>query len=931
MYRYAFNLQCALTLIVTLLASFLLGQEPAVFINRSIDLPVQNDSDYSLAVADLNGDYRDDIIRQSTNSWQIILQKQDGSFFGEVKDIPKPFTALTTNITDIDGDYIPEILMSGNKTGISIIKFDMQGLSFNIDDHIESNHYAQGSSVGDINGDGLLDYYVANDNGSNKSFINNSQELQEILIPELNILTGEDSEGNYNVLLFDPDDDGDLDVYVTKCHISAISFDDPRRINQFFENIEGAFVESSGQWGLDHGDQSWCSAAADLDNDGDQDLVLINHGTPIMLLENEGRQFRTHSEFSNRGEIIGDEQQVILEDFNNDGFVDIFIFGFNDQLLLNNGNLNFSSYNNPIGGSNAYSAACGDLNDDGWLDVLAVYGTAGSGIDDRLWINFGGNRHHIKFSLNGRQSNALGVSSRVTIYANGESQTRWINSGSSYGITNSLTAHFGLGSKTKVDSVIIFWPSGLQESYSDLDSDHHYIITEDVCLEKRADLIPSSYQIDCFNDPISLNSTVPGNYRWINYNGDKIMAADEKNYYYGLRDEVCRNATGIILIDSLRHLIQPQLLSPGIARLCPESTYLLLTKDGMEYEWPDGSYSRYFPVNEPGKYFAMDAHQCDTLRSDTFIYENISFLTDVDQVLVSREGTDVRLNPGLGPVLWIDGEFNFLDEAPEYIIDTLSMDTVFYFMQFDQNQLPSFSVGPSIVTDSLSLRPADESIEMFYYFKTSTEVVSFDVYAENDGQRKFIIEDANGVEVFVQEYLLAEGFNQIDINLYFPRGQYKIFTDSLTNLMSLDQSGPGLYSLNNSDIETDDRFIEFNPDNETSVVFCFNWQLKYNYARCVDRPYAFEVKLDTTTSVHDMDQAILRVFPNPGPGPFRLLTEEEIDFILLFNSAGQKIYGTREMKDGYFDPRPEGLPSGTYFLIIAKGDDRRVLPLIISP
>ncbi|MGA0284445.1 MAG: FG-GAP-like repeat-containing protein [Saprospiraceae bacterium] len=149
---------------MTFLASFLLGQEPAVFINRSIDLPVQNDSDYSLAVADLNGDYRDDIIRQSTNSWQIILQKQDGSFFGEVKDIPKPFTALTTNITDIDGDYIPEILMSGNKTGISIIKFDMQGLSFNIDDHIESNHYAQGSSVGDINGDGLLDYYVANDN-----------------------------------------------------------------------------------------------------------------------------------------------------------------------------------------------------------------------------------------------------------------------------------------------------------------------------------------------------------------------------------------------------------------------------------------------------------------------------------------------------------------------------------------------------------------------------------------------------------------------------------------------------------------------------------------------------------------------------------------------------------------------------------------------
>lgn len=909
----------------------MIGQEPAVFINRSMDLPVQIDSDYSLAVADLNGDYRDDIIRQSSDSWQIILQKQDGSFFNEAMHLPKPFTALTTNITDIDGDYIPEILMSGNKTGVSILKFDPRGLSFSIYDHIESNHYAQGSSVGDMNGDGLLDYYVANDNGPNKSFINNGQELQEMLIPELNTLTGEDSEGNYNVLLFDPDDDGDLDVYVTKCHISASRFDDPRRINQFFENIDGAYVESSDQWGLDHGDQSWCSAAADLDNDGDQDLLLINHGTPIMLLENEGHQFRTHTEFSNRGEIIGDEQQVILEDFNNDGLVDIFIFGFNDQLLINNKNLNFSAYNNPIGGSNAYSAACGDLNDDGWLDVLAVYGTAGSGIDDRLWINFGGNRHYIKFSLNGQESNSLGVSSRVTIYSNGDSQTRWINSGSSYGITNSLTAHFGLAEETTVDSVKILWPSGLEESYSTLEGDHHYIITEGECLEERADVVPSSYEIDCFNDPVTLNSTVTGDFSWMNYDGDELMAADEINYYYGINQNACRNATGLVHIDSLRQLVKPKLLSPGLARLCPESTYLLLTKDGLEYEWPDGSYSRYFPVNEPGTYFAIDAHQCDTLRSDTFIYENISFLTDVDQLLVTSEKSDVSLNPGLGPVLWIDGEINFLGESEEFIIDTLSMDTVLYFMQFDQNLVPAFSVGPLVELDSLRLESRNESIEMFYDFKSFMEVVSFDVYAENDGQRKFIIEDGNGVEVFVQDYLLSEGLNQIDINLSFPSGQYKIYTDSLTNIMSLDQSGPGLYSLNNSDSETDSRFIEFDPDNEASLVFCFNWQLKRDYARCVDRPYAFEVRLDTTSSVDDFDPGALRVFPNPGPGPFKIQTDGIIDRVILFDSMGRKVYEDYEVTGGQLNPNSELILPGSYFLVVYKDGKSKTVPLIISP
>jgi len=914
------------------LATIIIGQEPAVFINRSIDLPLQNDSDYSLAVADLNGDYRDDIIRQTSGTWQIILQKQDGNFFNEAIHIQKPFTALTTNITDIDGDYIPEILMSGNKTGISIIKSDTKGFSFRIDDHIESNHYAQGSSVSDMNGDGLLDYYVANDNGPNKSFINDGDELQDIIIPELNILAGDDSEGNYNVLLFDPDDDGDLDVYVSKCHIAAISFDDPRRINQFFENNEGTYAEASEQWGLAHGDQSWCSAAADLDNDGDQDLLLINHGSPIMLLENEGQQFRTHTEFSNRGEIIGDEQQVILEDFNNDGLIDIFIFGFNDQLLLNNKNLSFISYNNPIGGSNAFSAACGDLNDDGWLDILAVYGTAGSGIDDKLWINFGGNRHYIKFSLNGRQSNSLGISSRLTIYSNGDSQSRWINSGSSYGITNSLTAHFGLGDNTVIDSVKLYWPSGLEESYFDLSVDNHYIITEGECLEERAKLIPSSDQIDCMNKPVELFSSVPADYIWMNYDGDDVISAGEKNYYYGIKDAVCRNATGIVFIDSLRELKQPKLLTPGYARLCEGTIYPLYTIDDSEYEWQDGSFDKTYFVNEPGIYFAMDAHQCDTLRSDTFSYENISFVPEADQLLETREKTNIILNPGLGPVLWLDENTKFIAEAEELFIDSLSMDTVLYFMQFEESQVPSFSILPIADSDNLMLESDDKSIELHFDVNSLLELMSFEVFAEKAGLRRFLIEEDSGVGVFAADYLLVEGMNRIDLDLSLLPGRYRMFTDSLTNMESLGQPGPGLYSMDNlSRPEYESLLIEFDINDTGSSLFCFNWHLKFDYSRCFDRPYAFEVKLDTTTSVHEQDPFALRIFPNPGIGPFKIQTNGIIDRIILFDSMGRKVYEDHEVTGGQFKPNSKLILPGSYFLVVSKDGKSKTVPLIISP
>jgi hypothetical protein len=76
--------------------------------------------------------------------------------------------------------------------------------------------------------------------------------------------------------------------------------------------------------------------------------------------------------------------------------------------------------------------------------------------------------HWIAFRTAGTKSNRDGIGARITVRAGGGTFVDEVRSGSSYDSNNDMRVHFGLGVNTKVDSVEVRWPSGLQESFEGL-------------------------------------------------------------------------------------------------------------------------------------------------------------------------------------------------------------------------------------------------------------------------------------------------------------------------------------------------------------------------------------------------------------------------------------------------------------------------------
>jgi enediyne biosynthesis protein E4 len=119
--------------------------------------------------------------------------------------------------------------------------------------------------------------------------------------------------------------------------------------------------------------------------------------------------------------------------------------------------------------------AVGDLFNDGNMDVVI------SDIDGAPMIlrNRGiPGRHWVSFELTGTKSNRLALNARITIVAGGMTQTDEVHSGGSYLSQNDLRMHFGLANASKIDKVEIHWPSGYNETLTNLAVDQHYSVIE---------------------------------------------------------------------------------------------------------------------------------------------------------------------------------------------------------------------------------------------------------------------------------------------------------------------------------------------------------------------------------------------------------------------------------------------------------------------
>ncbi len=463
---------------------FLLGLFPMITIaqvsftnSNSLLVNASLTSGCAIGVSDMNGDGLDDLIRlDNARNLQIEYQTPGGGNFTQYIFGSVGGSQWGMAIADVDENGYNDILTGGAYNGLKLIKANSDGTSYT-SSTLTSSIFVQNLNFADIDNNGTIDIFACHDDDTSKAFSNDglgNMTENNGLINAVATNSGGNS-GNYGSIWIDYDNDNDLDLYISKCRLGVNNPNDGRRVNLLFENDgNNNYTDVAQSVGLAPLGQSWSANFEDIDNDGDLDCVLINHDITSMIFENDGTGNFTNitasSGIASTLSGLGSGGiQVVMEDFNNDTFIDILITARSDshRLFLNDGDKTFTEASNaftlPSGPNRIQSAAVGDLNNDGFIDVVAGFATGYNGPSnnpDVLYLNNGNTNNWSEIRLVGDVSNINGIGARIEIQGAWGTQIREVRSGDSYGIMNSLMTHFGLGTATGIDAVIVHWPSG---------------------------------------------------------------------------------------------------------------------------------------------------------------------------------------------------------------------------------------------------------------------------------------------------------------------------------------------------------------------------------------------------------------------------------------------------------------------------------------
>jgi hypothetical protein len=169
----------------------------------------------------------------------------------------------------------------------------------------------------------------------------------------------------------DYDSDGDVDLYVGSYDQASSTYK-----HYLMNNDMGRFKDVSEEAGIKHSGKESSAAFADYDNDGFLDLFIAREGGDI-LYRNAGKGiFENVTEKAHIGSKTGGNRALFF-DMDHDGDLDLYETGSNSNLMFrNNGDGTFQEQAEKMGMScknaNSREAAFGDFDDDGDIDLFVV-------------------------------------------------------------------------------------------------------------------------------------------------------------------------------------------------------------------------------------------------------------------------------------------------------------------------------------------------------------------------------------------------------------------------------------------------------------------------------------------------------------------------------------------------------------------------------
>lgn len=294
-------------------------------------------------------------------------------------------------------------------------------------------HYGLGVVPADLDLDGDLDLFVANDETPNVLFRNDGGRLSDVALAAGVAFNGDgEAEASMGVDAGDCDGDGDLDLYVTNFYGETNTL--------YLNSGGGAFIDATSERGLAAptvGYLGWGTRFFDMDLDGDLDLFVANgHIYPQVDRTRAGGTYAQRNQlFANEGagvfyavkgagpglQVQKSSRATISGDYDQDGDVDLFTTNIDDSpTLLRN--------ETPAGR---------------YLVVQVEPEVVGT------WVR---------------------------LVAGGRTQVRSVGGAASYLGHSDVRLHFGVGRAERVERVEVVWPDGAVRRLEDLPVDELLLV-----------------------------------------------------------------------------------------------------------------------------------------------------------------------------------------------------------------------------------------------------------------------------------------------------------------------------------------------------------------------------------------------------------------------------------------------------------------------
>ncbi len=426
------------------------GAAPSFAVNQTI-----TGAATGLAWGDANHDGWQDFIVLSPSGSSYYYENYLGMVggFGSITNSMDPTSAAWG---DYDGDGLLDIVAVGNIGAVGLTLSRYQGVTL-VD--VTSSVFAgsepsqcRGVGWADFDRDGDLDLCVARQGGSGSSLFVNQGGAS--------IVDGDGLATGTSVAWGDYDDDRWPDLYLGDLHVGSATS------GHLYHNVAGTLVDVTTSVLGNPGGKAYHAEWVDYDSDGRLDLYVANT-TPAGSLT--GRLFHNgdgtpagFTDVTASSGIVADGRTAAWADYDNDGYIDLYARHSTGNRVWRNvgGGTFINSTPGALGVIADGGIGWADVDNDGDLDV-AVSHSAGP---TTIFRNDGPTGHWLHVDLIGTQLNRIGVGARIQVKTGPLVQTREVSASSGYLGENSITAEFGLGLASVIDSLIVTWPDGKRQS-----------------------------------------------------------------------------------------------------------------------------------------------------------------------------------------------------------------------------------------------------------------------------------------------------------------------------------------------------------------------------------------------------------------------------------------------------------------------------------